>query len=169
MYPMRGQNTKNFNEGVKKITRFPSRRGGAFSSQHDNTGGENIYHVQREQIRFRKSGGRWVGKTKKDLLSLIGRNCKYLTAAISLPEAHVTVLAGKNGRSPESDGIPVEFYKSFWDMIGQDMVALFNAVLQRRHLTPANQRLTSSCYQNVNIPKNGRLLTNNCCVLTTKC
>ena len=30
----------------------------------------------------------------------------------------------KNGRAPGIDGIPVEFFKAFWSLLGEDLLAV---------------------------------------------
>ena len=34
------------------------------------------------------------------------------------------------GKSPGSDGLPMEFYVAFWDLFGGDLVNVFNASLE---------------------------------------
>ena len=34
------------------------------------------------------------------------------------------------GKSPGSDGLPMEFYVAFWDLLGGDFVNVFNASLE---------------------------------------
>ena len=43
------------------------------------------------------------------------------------------------GKSPGSDGLPVEVYVSFWDLLGGDLVNVFNASLEAG-LLPFSQR-----------------------------
>ena len=31
------------------------------------------------------------------------------------------------GKSPGSDGLPIEFYAALWDFLGEDLVNVFNA------------------------------------------
>ena len=43
------------------------------------------------------------------------------------------------GKSPGSDGLPLEFYDAFWDLLGKDLVNVFNASLEAG-LLPLSQR-----------------------------
>ena len=43
------------------------------------------------------------------------------------------------GKSPGSDGLPMEFYVAFWDLLGEDFVNVFNASLEA-DLLPFSQR-----------------------------
>lgn len=46
---------------------------------------------------------------------------------ISLNEAFTALAGMAKGKSPGSDGLPMEFYLAFWDVIGPDLVDVFNA------------------------------------------
>jgi hypothetical protein len=45
------------------------------------------------------------------------------------------VRASPKGKSPGIDGIPCEFYKEYWDIVGEDMVGVLNEVLQGGELS----------------------------------
>ena len=49
---------------------------------------------------------------------------------ISPNEAHAVLLGMAKGKSPGSDGLPMEFYVVFWDLLGGDLVNVFNASLE---------------------------------------
>ena len=49
---------------------------------------------------------------------------------ISPNEAHAALLGMAKGNSPGSDGLPMEFYVAFWDLLGGDLVNVFNAYLE---------------------------------------
>ena len=44
------------------------------------------------------------------------------------------------GKSPGSDGLPMEFYVAFWELLGEDLVNVFNASLEAG-LLPFSQRV----------------------------
>ena len=56
-------------------------------------------------------------------------------------EAHAALLGMAKGKSPGSDGLPSEFYVAFWDLLGEDLVNVFNASLEAG-LLPFSQRET---------------------------
>ena len=58
---------------------------------------------------------------------------------ISPNEAHVALLGMAKGESPGSDGLPMEFHVAFWDLLGGDLVNVFNASLEAG-LLPFSQR-----------------------------
>ena len=46
---------------------------------------------------------------------------------LSLPECHATLRAMALNKSPVIDGLPTEFYLTFWGTIGVDLVNAFNS------------------------------------------
>ena len=46
---------------------------------------------------------------------------------LSLLECHAAVKAMAHNKSPGIDGLPTEFYLTFWDTIGMDLVKVFNS------------------------------------------
>ncbi|KYO42755.1 hypothetical protein Y1Q_0016151 [Alligator mississippiensis] len=51
-----------------------------------------------------------------------------------LEELKKTLHSFKNGKIPGSDGLPKEFYLIFWDLVGLDLLELFQEHLQEGHL-----------------------------------
>jgi hypothetical protein len=60
-----------------------------------------------------------------------------LTAPISSLEIKSALLATKKNKSPGIDGIPYEFYLTFWDVIAPHFLDMFNHILERDSLTPS--------------------------------
>ena len=46
---------------------------------------------------------------------------------LTVEEARVAMVGLASGKSPGSDGLPIEFYRTFWDVLGSDLVEVFNA------------------------------------------
>ncbi|KAI3359178.1 hypothetical protein L3Q82_002606 [Scortum barcoo] len=44
---------------------------------------------------------------------------------LTLDELHVALTSLANGKAPGIDGIPVDFYKAFWMVVGEDMLEVF--------------------------------------------
>jgi len=59
---------------------------------------------------------------------------------ISANEAHTALLGMPKGKSAGSDGLPMEFYVAFWDLLGEDLVHVSNASLEAG-LLPFSQRV----------------------------
>ena len=59
----------------------------------------------------------------------------------------------KNDKSPGIDGIPIEFYKTFYDKIEKDLVQLYNNILfiEKKSTKTMNQAIITL------IPKKGDL------------
>ena len=59
----------------------------------------------------------------------------------------------ENGKSPGIDGLPIEFYKEFFEEIGDDLVDLYNNILfVNKKLTPSMNKAEISL-----LPKKGDL------------
>ena len=58
---------------------------------------------------------------------------------ISPNEAHAALLGMAKSKSPGSDGLPMEFYVAFWDLLGGDLVNVFSSSLEA-DLLPFCQR-----------------------------
>ena len=72
-------------------------------------------------------------------LSLSPDEAALCDGPISPNEAHAALLGMAKGKSPGSDGLPMEFYVAFWDLLGEDLVSVFNASLEAG-LLPFSQR-----------------------------
>lgn len=62
-----------------------------------------------------------------------------LTKDLDLEELHVALMSLTNGKAPGIDGIPVDFYKTFWPVVGEDLLEVFNESL-RTGLLPQSCR-----------------------------
>ena len=58
---------------------------------------------------------------------------------LSVREAHEALVGMQKGKSPGSDGLPVEFFLAFWDTLGGDLVEVLNASFESG-LLPLSQR-----------------------------
>ena len=58
---------------------------------------------------------------------------------LTVAEVHHALLGMALGKSPGSDGLLVEFYLAFWDVLGADLVEVFNASFDYG-LLPLSQR-----------------------------
>ena len=53
----------------------------------------------------------------------------------------------KNDKSPSSDGLTSEFYKRFWEEIGDDVVQSINSAFNKGELSICQKQGLSHCYQ----------------------
>ena len=77
---------------------------------------------------------------------------KKLTQQITFAELKTATFKLENGKSPGIDGIPIEFYKSYYEYIKNDLLKLYNSILF------GNDDLTTSMNQAIItlLPKNDK-------------
>lgn len=46
----------------------------------------------------------------------------------------------KNGKAPGIDGLPVDFYKAYWDFLGDDLLEVLNNSLNGGQLPQSSRR-----------------------------
>ena len=68
-----------------------------------------------------------------------------LTKQIQITEIQQALQTMENGKSPGIDGIPIEFYKEFFDLLKKDLQDICNYVLFEQKITPKtwNQAIIS--------------------------
>ncbi|KAI3359013.1 hypothetical protein L3Q82_015397 [Scortum barcoo] len=71
---------------------------------------------------------------------------------LTLDELHVALMSLANGKAPGIDGIPVEFYKAFWPVVGEDMLEVFQESFQSGFLPQSCRRAVITL-----LPKKGDL------------
>lgn len=59
-------------------------------------------------------------------LSLAADDAALCDGPILPSEVQTALLGMAKGKSPGSDGLPMEFYSTFWDLPGEDLVSVFN-------------------------------------------
>ena len=60
-----------------------------------------------------------------------------LASPLTIGELWIAVSGMKNGKSPGSDGLPREFYQTFWSVLGPDLREVFDAAFQNGMLSPS--------------------------------
>lgn len=72
-------------------------------------------------------------------LSLTAEQSALCEGHLVLDEVHAALFGMARNKSPGSDGLPMEFYITFWDVLGPDLVDVFNASFDAGRL-PSSQR-----------------------------
>lgn len=57
-----------------------------------------------------------------------------LDAELSLNELNTALMSMANGKAPGIDGLPFEFHKSFWPVVGEDLLEVFRDSLCKGQL-----------------------------------
>ncbi|XDV54613.1 hypothetical protein PO909_022862 [Leuciscus waleckii] len=75
-----------------------------------------------------------------------------LQQTLSVQELYAAMMSMENGKSPGIDGLPVEFYKALWPVIGEDLLTVLNDSLERGLLPLSCRRAVITL-----LPKKGDL------------
>ena len=59
---------------------------------------------------------------------------------VTSEEARKALEDAATGKSPGSDGLPAEFFSTFWHVLGEDLVEVLNASLMTGHFPPSQRR-----------------------------
>ena len=59
---------------------------------------------------------------------------------LTLSECHSALLGMARRKAPGSDGLPIEFYIRFWEVLGQDLVDALNTCYASRSLSLSQRR-----------------------------
>ena len=68
---------------------------------------------------------------------LVAQYKQYFHVSAPLCQAAVNQMA--HGKTPGVDGLPAEFYKCFWPLFGEDLVAVLNCCYSSGRLSPSQQ------------------------------
>ncbi len=71
---------------------------------------------------------------------------------LTVQELYTALMSMENGKSPGIDGLPIEFYKLFWPILGEDILAVFNESLIKGFLPLSCRRAVITL-----LPKKGDL------------
>ncbi|KAL7825670.1 hypothetical protein SRHO_G00334080 [Serrasalmus rhombeus] len=81
------------------------------------------------------------------------QSATLLDAELSLEELHEALHGMENGRAPGIDGLPVEFYKAFWSVLGQEVLEVLRVSVQEGKLPLSCRRAVLTL-----LPKKGDLM-----------
>lgn len=76
-----------------------------------------------------------------------------LSKALCLEELYEALMGMESGKAPGIDGLPVDFYKSFWTVLGEDLLAVLNESLTEGRLPLSCRRAVLTL-----LPKKGDLI-----------
>ena len=113
----------------------------------DGTVTENIYQILDEHVRFYKDlyTAEPTDNTAQDHIfsklekSLDEENRALCEGTLRLEECSNAISKMEFNKSPGTDGLPVEFYKYFWPLIGSDFVEMANSCYQSILLAPSQR------------------------------
>lgn len=59
---------------------------------------------------------------------------------LSKEDLHVSFQSLKNGKAPGIDGLPIDFYKAYWEFLGEDLLEVLNDSLKGGKLPQSCRR-----------------------------
>jgi len=108
--------------------------------------------LQQTAVRFYSTLHRKRGTVRADQDTLLNPGAtswqpaesQRLDGLVQVGEAAKAVRSLDNGKTPGLDGLPAEFYKMFWKVIGEDIVDALNAAVARKGVSGAHN-MSSMC------------------------
>ena len=149
-------NLERYRVNNKSITKLVDDEG------NEVTGTENILN---EEVKFystlytsqcntdlnAQEGLTQLGLSLEDIPKVTENNKDECEGILNMQECTDVVKEMKQGKSPGSDGYPIEFYTFFWDVIGQVVVDCFNYCFEKGCMTDEQCRGVITL-----IPKEGK-------------
>ncbi|KAK3561865.1 hypothetical protein QTP86_017481 [Hemibagrus guttatus] len=116
--------------------------------------------IRKQTVSFYSKlySSEWSGAQVVEDSFLVGlpklseRAARELDRELSLEELHEALQRMENGRASGIDGLPAEFYKAFWAVIGQDVLDVLRDRIQRGELPLSCRRAVLTL-----LPKKGDL------------
>ncbi|KAK3506003.1 hypothetical protein QTP70_003092 [Hemibagrus guttatus] len=116
--------------------------------------------IRKQTVSFYSKlyNSEWSGAQVVEDSFLVGlpklseRAARELDRELSLEELHEALQRMENGRASGIDGLPAEFYKAFWAVIGQDVLDVLRDSIQRGELPLSCKRAVLTL-----LPKKGDL------------
>ncbi|KAK3550043.1 hypothetical protein QTP86_018661, partial [Hemibagrus guttatus] len=116
--------------------------------------------IRKQTVSFYSKlySSEWSGAQVVEDSFLVGlpklseRAARELDRELSLEELHEGLQRMENGRASGIDGLPAEFYKAFWAVIGQDVLDVLRDSIQRGELPLSCRRAVLTL-----LPKKGDL------------
>lgn len=78
-----------------------------------------------------------LGNVNSTLSAFDAESCE---GPLTLEECRVALLGMARGKTPGSDGLPMEFYLKFWDLLGEDLVCVLNSCFHAGRLSRSQRR-----------------------------
>lgn len=86
------------------------------------------------------------------LPSVSEESCSEIDNPLTLIEIENALMSMESGKSPGIDGLPMDFYKAFWDCLGEDLLAVLRECLEEGCLPLSCRRAVITL-----LPKKGNL------------
>ena len=93
---------------------------------------EKLYSKQNTNVNSEEANSFLNNPNLLRLTEELSESCE---GEITLKECETILTSFKTGKTPGNDGIPVEFYRVFWPLLGKFMVESFNEAYNRKEMS----------------------------------
>ena len=98
---------------------------------------EKLYSKQNTNVNSEEANSFLNNPNLLRLTEELSESCE---GEITLKECQTILTSFKTGKTPGNDGIPVEFYRVFWPLLGKFMVESFNEAYNRKEMSHSQKQ-----------------------------
>ena len=97
-----------------------------------------LYSRQRVNLNSERAESFFL--ENPNILKLCDELSSLCEGKITFQECKSILGAFQLGKTPGNDGIPIEFYKIFWPLIGEFLIASFNEAFDNKEMSPSQKQ-----------------------------
>ena len=97
-----------------------------------------LYSRQRVNLNSERAENFFL--ENPNILKLSDELSSLCEGKITFQECEAILGAFQLGKTPGNDGIPIEFYKIFWPLIGEFLIASFNEAFDNKEMSPSQKQ-----------------------------
>ena len=98
---------------------------------------EKLYSKQNTNVNSEEANSFLNNPNLLRLSEELSESCE---GEITLKECETILTSFKTGKTPGNDGIPVEFYRVFWPLLGKFMVDSFNEAYNKKEMSHSQKQ-----------------------------
>ncbi|KAL9980264.1 hypothetical protein ACROYT_G008824 [Oculina patagonica] len=117
----------------KQLSKDRQRREEELNARHQDM----LYSKQKVNLNGDEANFFFQNPNLKRLSEELSTNCE---GEITLQECENILGSFHTGKTPGNDGIPIEFYKAFWPLLGKFMVDSFNEAFYKKEMSHSQKQ-----------------------------